>query len=173
MGSATALVTGATGAIGPTLVSQLLANGYIVRTYGRTFPPPWLLELGIVHYSGSITDANALALALKGVDTVFHLAALLHIENPSPTLTSEYHRVNVVGGKTIAEGSARATARQVIYFSTVKVYGIRQRLPVKEAYPTVPKTIYARTKLEGEQAIKGAEGIESTVLRLSPVYGPV
>ena len=75
------------------------------------------------------------------------------------------------GAKQVAERAAEAGARRIIYFSTVKVYGVHQRLPITETYPTVPKTMYARTKLQGEQAVRDTTGIENIVLRLSPVYG--
>ena len=67
MNNRIALVTGATGAVGPTLVSHLINNGYAVRTFSRTLPTPGLLHPSAVHFSGLINDAAALDLALEGV----------------------------------------------------------------------------------------------------------
>ncbi|MBC7811902.1 MAG: NAD-dependent epimerase/dehydratase family protein, partial [Burkholderiales bacterium] len=168
----TALVTGATGALGPALVEHLLAEGYAVRTLSRNLPCSKHLNPAIEFISGSITDADALDRALEGVDFVFHLAALLHVINPAAELAAEYTRVNVEGTRLVAERAARAGVRRMIYFSTVKVYGTRQRQPITETHPTTPTTLYARSKLDGEHSIQSIPNIEMVVLRLSPVYGP-
>ena len=168
----TALVTGATGAIGPVLVNHLLDHGYVVRTYSLDPPSPGLFTGDGVSTWGDITDADALAAALSGVDVVFHLAALLHIEQPGPELKPLYRRVNVEGTRIVAEQAAREGVRRMIYFSTVKVYGVRQREPVTEDHPPHPRTFYSQTKLGGEEAVRAVKGLDSTVLRLSTVYGP-
>lgn len=167
-----ALVTGATGAVGPSLVSYLIQRGYEVRTFSRSPSLSGTSHPLVSHFLGSINNAAALAPALKGVDIVFHLAAKLHIENPAPELGFEYQLVNVEGTKQVASQAAKAGASRIVYFSTVKVYGIRQRQPVEETCTPSPKTMYAQTKLEGELAVQSTPGIDSTVLRLSPVYGP-
>ncbi|MHB8624648.1 MAG: NAD-dependent epimerase/dehydratase family protein [Aggregatilineales bacterium] len=167
-----ALVTGATGAIGPALVNHLAANGYTVRTYSRHSPAPNVLLPGVEHLQGDINDAEALSRALNGVDVVFHLAALLHIENPPPQMTSLYQAVNITGTQHVVSLSRQAGVKRLVYFSTVKVYGIHQRQPVDEDTPLSPKTFYAQTKLQGEQVVRAAQGLETVVLRLSAVYGP-
>ncbi len=168
-----ALVTGATGALGPALVTHLLRNGYTVRSFARHPPAPSLIPLREVeHVSGDVTDPTTVAQALNGVHVVFHLAALLHIENPAQDMAPRYRLVNVDGSRIVAEEAAKAGVRRLVYFSTVKVYGICQREPVTELHPTNPKTIYAQTKLEGERAVRAVEGLETVVLRLSAVYGP-
>jgi nucleoside-diphosphate-sugar epimerase len=172
MSGKSALITGATGAIGPSLVALLLANGYVVRTYSRQPPIPGLLPVNVEHFCGDINDRETLASALTKVDVVFHLAAKLHLENPSPDMEAEYRRVNVDGTRTVAEQAAYAGVRRFIHFSTVKVYGTQRREPVTEAHSPQPKTLYARTKLEGEWTAQSINGLETVVLRLSPVYGP-
>jgi UDP-glucose 4-epimerase len=166
-----ALVTGATGALGPTLVAHLLAEGYVVRTISRQPPIPGLLSPAVTHIPGTILDTISLTRALEGVDIVFHLAALLHIENPSPELAADYHRINVEGSRLVAEQSVCAGVKRLVYFSTVKVYGTHQRQPITENYSPSPKTLYARTKFEAEQVIRSVSNLETVVLRLSPVYG--
>lgn len=172
MSNPIALVTGATGAVGPTLVSHLIQRGYEVRTFSRSSSLPGASHPLASHFIGSINDAAALESALKGVDIVFHLAAKLHIENPTPELGFEYQLVNVEGTKQVASQAAKAGVSLIVYFSTVKVYGVRQRQPVEETCTTIPKTMYARTKLDGEQVVQSTPGIDSIILRLSPVYGP-
>lgn len=172
MSNGIALVTGTTGALGPALVNQLFNRGYTVRSYGLSEPEPDLFDEPVEHFTGDINDEVQLSRALIGVDVVFHLAALLHIENPGPELDSEYYRVNVDGSRVVAEQAAHAGVRRLIYFSSVKVYGIQSDSPVREQYHTRPKTLYARTKLAGEQAIGSVSGLETVVLRLSAVFGP-
>ncbi len=167
-----ALVTGATGAIGPSLVSHLLGNGYDVRVYSRRPPVGQFFSNGATFIAGDITNSAALRRALLGVDVVFHLAALLHIENPPPSIVANYRRVNVEGTRMVAEQAAQAGVQRFIYFSTVKVYGIHTRRPVDESCLPRPRTIYAQTKLAGEQAALAVHGLETTVLRLSAVFGP-
>lgn len=169
--SHTVLVTGATGTIGPTLSLYLLKQGYQVRSYSRHRPPNGLFPKDIQHFVGDITDAATLETALTGVDIVFHLAAFLHVENPSPELASEYHRVNVLGTQCLAQLSQVAGVRRFVYFSTVKVYGLHQTEPVQETVIPAPKSLYAKTKLDGENAILKLQGMEVVVLRLSAVFG--
>lgn len=165
------LITGASGAIGPTLAAHLIEAGYRVRTLSRTTPVPDLLPTTAEQISGTITDTETIRRALDSVDIVFHLAALLHVENPMPDMELEYYRVNRDGAQMVAREAARAGVRRFVYFSTVKVYGVRQRQPVCEIEPTNPKTIYARTKLAGETSVRAVAGLETVTLRLSPVYG--
>jgi len=170
----TALITGATGAIGPSLIQHLLKNGYAVRTFSRHQPAEALLPAAVEVVQGDLTDSssNTLAQALSGVDVVFHLAAMLHIENPSPTLAPRYEAVNVGGTQNVINAAAQAGVVRFVYFSTVKVYGLHQREPVHEAIPPTPSTLYAQTKWKGEQVVNSAQDIETVILRLSAVYGP-
>src|SRR5258708_37376498 len=96
-----ALVTGATGAIGPSLVAHLLANGYQVRAFSRHRPALGLMPATAEHIQGDITDKDSLKKALDNVDLVLHLAALLHIENPPPQMASLYQAVNVAGTQNV------------------------------------------------------------------------
>lgn len=166
----TALITGATGMIGPTLVRSLLTNGWRVRILVRRQPVD--LAQPVETVIGSITDRDTVARAVDGVDVIFHLAALLHIENPPPSMQDEYRRINVDGTRLLAEHAARSAVHRFVYFSTVKVYGVRQRDPVTEDCTPQPRTLYARSKYDGERAAHSVNGLETVSLRLSPVYGP-
>jgi nucleoside-diphosphate-sugar epimerase len=169
MTTPTILVTGATGTIGPTLVQQLLTQGYTVRTFNRR---PTEQPAPVHPFHGEITDHSALRPALMGVDAVLHLAALLHIEQPSPALLPEYQRINVDGTRTLVEAATEAGVQRLVYFSTVKVYGVARREPVTEVMNPQPTTLYAQTKLAGEQIVLAQQQIEPVVLRLSAIFGP-
>ena len=118
-----ALVTGATGAVGPTLVKNLIEEGFQVRVLLQPGVEAQMLPEDVISIIGDITDQEAVNEAVKGVDFVFHLAAKLHIYNPDPSLRMEYERVNVDGTKTIVDASVAANVSRVIFFNTINVYG--------------------------------------------------
>ena len=168
------LVTGATGAVGPRLVEALRHGGWAVRVLRQPGSGPVSAGLDVVE--GDVTDADAVQRAVAGVDTVFHLAALLHVLDPAPALAAEYRRVNVEGTRSVV-GAARACgARRVVFFSTITVYGYARREAFTESHPCEPDTFYGRTKLDAEQVVLAARRDDGqplgTVLRLAAVYGP-
>ncbi len=164
-----ALVTGATGAVGPALVAELLRQGQRVRVLSRQRPADGLFPAAVEVVIGDIIDRDTLQAAVASVNQVYHLAALLHITNPSPELRAAYQHVNVDATRLVAEAAARAHVQRLIYFSTVKVYGAQSREPITEEHPLNPQTDYAQTKLDGERAAQ--QHIDTSVLRLSPIYG--
>lgn len=162
------LVTGATGAVGPALVAQLLAHGDTVQVLARTAPalPPTVSVL-----RGDILDPGALARAVAGVEIVFHLAAKLHVNDPAPLLQAEYQRVNVEGTRLVAEAARAAGVARLVLFSTINVYGPTPAGTTwNEQTPLQPDTLYARTKAEAEQVARSL--LPTVVLRLAAVYGP-
>ena len=90
------LVTGATGAIGPALVDELVRSGYRVRTLSRR-APDGALPAGVESQRGDITDRDAVERAVDGTAAIFHLAARLHLAGPPSRDMGVYQRVNVNG----------------------------------------------------------------------------
>lgn len=170
------LVTGATGALGPAVVSALRAAGWTVRTVSRTAPAPGALPSDVDARIGDITRAADVREAVAGVDTVFHLAALLHIVNPPPDLRAEYERVNVGGTRTVVEAAAAAGVRRVVLFSTIAVYGPSRGAMLDESAAPAPDTFYGETKHAAERIVLATGNADgrpiATVLRLAAVYGP-
>lgn len=167
-----ALVTGASGVVGHSLVQHLLRDGYRVRVLLRSTPQPHTLPSEVEIVQGDITDARAVESAVKGTDIVFHLAAKLHISDPGPELAAEYNRVNVDGTATLVRASTMLGVPRFVYFSTINVYG--RGLPgslYTETSPTNPDTIYSQTKREAETIVL-TEHAGGTILRLAAVYGP-
>jgi UDP-glucose 4-epimerase len=169
-------VTGATGALGPAVVSALRAEGHIVRALVRQAPPPHLLPAEVDVRRGDVTSARDVRDAMAGVDRVFHLAALLHIVNPPPDLRAGYTRVNVDGTRTVVEAAAGAGVRRVVFFSTIAVYGPSRGAMLDETTVPAPDTIYGETKRAAELIVLAAQDAAGrrigTVLRLAAVYGP-
>jgi len=84
------LITGATGAVGPTVVALFLEAGYRIRTLSLDPPPQGLWPAGIETQFGDVTDESVVQKAMQGIDVVIHLAALLHVFGPRAERQSEY-----------------------------------------------------------------------------------
>lgn len=169
------LITGATGAIGPRVVHALDQAGLRIRTFSIDTPASGMFPQSVENLIGDVNDQVAVQSAIQGVATVVHMAALLHIVNPSPELCAKYERVNIGGTATIVEAAIKAGVKRMVLFSTIAVYGRSDGCVLKEMSPTHPDTFYARTKLSAEHIILNARGADGqplgTVLRLGAVYG--
>ena len=169
-------MTGATGAIGYRVVQALHDAGYAVRTLSIDAPRARLFPDSVESYVGDVTDAAAVMSAMRNVDTVIHLAALLHVVNPPATLRSEYERVNVGGTQIVVDAAIQLGVRRLVLFSTIAVYGPSQGDVLTEDSVPRPDTYYAQTKLAAESIVLGARRADrkplGTVLRLGAVYGP-
>lgn len=165
-----AFVTGAGGAIGSALVRRLLARNYAVRALVREFSAAGLPD-EIESLRGDINDCGLIRQAVAGVDAVFHLAAKLHLNNPSPALRDEYYRVNVEGTRCLARAAREAQVKRFVFFSTISVYGnSRPNQTFTEESALCPDSLYAETKIEAEKIVLAE--LPSTVLRVAAVYGP-
>ncbi len=175
MGDGLALVTGATGAVGPQVVAALQDAGYRVRTLSLDAPQPGLLPEDVDIHTGDVTDPSAVQSAMQGVDAVIHMAALLHIVEPPPAMREVYQRINVGGTATIVEAAVREGVKRVVLFSTIAVYGDARRQILTEEVAPLPGTFYARTKLAAERIVLDALGPDGqplgVALRLGAVYG--
>ena len=171
-----ALVTGATGAIGPAVVRELQERGYRVRVLARVQPEDGLLPPGIEVFRGQLSDSTSLRGATEGAAVVIHLAALLHqFVPPSAALNERYHDVNVTGTQNVVRAALAATVERIVYLSTIAIYGPTNGAVADEETPPRPDTPYGRTKLEAEASITRAlrQGAPiGVVLRAAAVYGP-
>lgn len=122
------LVTGGTGSIGSEIVRQLLlAKPKVIRVFARhedrhhQLMQEWAAHTGMVRFIvGDIRDRERLALAMEGVDIVFHAAALKHVPlceyNPFEAV-----KTNIIGTQNVIEAARSAKVKQVIGISTDKV----------------------------------------------------
>jgi 2-alkyl-3-oxoalkanoate reductase len=167
-----ALVTGAPGFVGRTLVEKLLAGQHhvrgLVRTASRVEP---LRRLGAELYYGDLRDMESLDRAVKGVDVVFHAAARVGVWGRP----EGYYEANVIGTRNLLEAMRRAGVARLIHFSSVSVYGSRTGL-INETEPAERiGDPYGDTKIEAEALIREntrRHGLAATVLRPSLIYGP-
>jgi UDP-glucose 4-epimerase len=168
------LVTGATGAIGPSVVRILNDANLRVRTLSTTPPQPNLLSPEVEIFTGDVTDPDTVAAAVRDVDAIIHLAGLLHILNPTDSLREQYERVNVTGTKNLMAASLAGNVRRFVFVSTIAVYAYGTGEVLNEETTPHPSTPYAESKLRAERIV--LEGRRDghpigTVLRLAAVYG--
>jgi nucleoside-diphosphate-sugar epimerase len=144
------LVTGAAGGMGSRLVRALVTRGHTVRGLVLPGDPLRARVEGLCELvEGDLQDPAALAAACAGVDTVFHLAAV--ILSPDPTI---FARVNRDGTAHLVR--AARDVRHLIYVSSASV-----------VYPR--RTRYAESKLAAEQIVAGS-GLGYTIARPTLVY---
>src|SRR6185295_8995531 len=121
-----------------------------------------------------VSDARRIAPLFKGVDWVFHIAALADIV-PSIQQPLVYHRSNVEGTVAVLEAARHAGVKRFLYTASGSCYGIPDVLPTPETAPIQPQYPYALTKWVGEQYALHWAGVYKmpvVSLRLFNVYGP-
>lgn len=173
------LVTGAAGFIGSHLTEKLLNEGHEVRAFVRYNSRNawgWLenndhpnLEV----YSGDIRDFDSVHMAMKGIDVVYHLAALIGIPY-SYVSPMAYIKTNIEGTYNVLQ-SAREFGIRVVHTSTSEIYGTAQYVPIDEKHPVNPQSPYAATKSGADQlALTYYRSFETPVVVVRPfnTYGP-
>jgi len=124
--------------------------------------------------AGSILDRDLVREAMRGVDFVFHLAAMVSVPG-SVQKPIEYVEVNARGVEIVLEEAARARAKKLIFSSSAAIYGDNPTIPQIESMPAEPKSPYAESKYEGERHCRvfTDDGRLATVsLRYFNVFGP-
>ncbi len=172
------LVTGAAGFIGSSIVRALIDRGESVRGMDNfaTGKRENIEELkGKLDFrEASILDEAAVADACKGIDYVFHEAALPSVPKSvaEPRLTNA---TNVDGTLNVLLAARDAKVKRVIYAASSSAYGESEVLPKQEAMIARPISPYAVQKLTGEhymQTFSAVYGLETVSLRYFNVFGP-
>ncbi len=153
------LVTGADGFIGSHLVENLLEKGYDVRAfvYYNSFNTwGWLDKLPkekrdqIEIFAGDVRDPNGVREAMKGVDGVFHLAALIAIPFSYHSPDS-YVDTNIKGTLNVLQAARELGTERVMVTSTSEVYGTAQYVPIDEKHPYQGQSPYSATKIGADR----------------------
>lgn len=181
-GPVRALVTGAAGFIGSTLVDRLLADGHAVVgldnfATGRATnlehlagnPSHQFVEADIV-----TADLNAI-LDEHRPEVVFHLAAQIDVRHSVADPQFDCS-VNVVGTVRLAEAARLSGVRKIVHTSSGgSIYGTPTQYPTPETVPTDPASPYAAGKVAGEiylNTFRNLYGLDCSHIAPANVYGP-
>ncbi|MBN2318432.1 MAG: GDP-mannose 4,6-dehydratase [Acidobacteria bacterium] len=151
------LLTGAAGFIGSHLAERLVGQEHIVRAFVRYNSKNhwgWLEELPMKGdmevIAGDIRDYDSVWRAMKGCDTVFHLAALIGIPY-SYISPLAYIRTNIEGTYNLLESARVLGLENVIVTSTSETYGTAKYVPIDENHPLLGKSPYSASKIGADQ----------------------
>jgi nucleoside-diphosphate-sugar epimerase len=171
------LVTGGNGFIGSHLAERLLDLGDSVTLLDLAFDSN-TESLRVPKVQADVRDYAAVKEAVEGNDAVFHFAAVSRVawgqEDPYNCWMT-----NAVGTLNVLEACRKARSRPTLFYaSSREVYGEPQYVPVDEAHPKAPVSVYGMTKLSAERACRtyrapsGIEGaVDQVIFRFSNVYG--
>jgi NAD dependent epimerase/dehydratase len=178
-----ALVTGAAGFIGSHLVHQLVLEGAKVRAFIRynssnsrgfldMLPTNIQKEIEVV--KGDLRDPHAVYRAVKGIDTIFHLGALIAIpysyQHPNDVV-----QTNVIGTLNVAQAALDLGTSRLIHTSTSEVYGSARYVPMDETHPLQGQSPYSASKIGADKIIESfccSYALPAVTVRPFNSYGP-
>lgn len=176
----TTLITGADGFIGSHLTEMLLESGVHVRALAQynSFNNWGWLE-GIVHpnlevVTGDVRDSHFCKHIMQGIDTIFHLAALIAIPY-SYIAPDSYVDTNIRGTLNICQAARENGVRRVIVTSTSEVYGTAQYVPIDEQHPKQPQSPYSASKIAADamaMSFHNSFSLPVVIARPFNTYGP-
>ena len=177
------LVTGADGFIGSHLTEELVKRGYDVKafTYYNSFGTwGWLDSLPrairdqIEIFQGDIRDPNGVRTAVKGVEQIFHLAALIAIPFSYHSPDS-YVDTNIKGTLNVLQAARDYDVSKIMITSTSEVYGTAQYVPIDEQHPFQGQSPYSATKIGADRLAESfyrSFGTPIAIVRPFNTYGP-
>ena len=173
------LVTGGSGFVGANLVTELLERGHHVRSFDRApspLPPHPRLEV----LEGDICDAETVAAAVAGVDTVFHTAAIIDLTGGGAVSQESRKRsfaVNVTGTENLVRAAQAAGVKRFVYTASnsvvmggKRIAGGDETLPYTERF----NDLYTETKVVAEKFVldqNGVGGLLTCSIRPSGIWG--
>ena len=177
------LVTGADGFIGSHLTEALVRSGYDVRAfvqYNSFNSWGWLdrcdaeVRGRFEVFAGDVRDSNGVRTAMKGCDTVLHLAALIAIPY-SYHSPETYVDTNVRGTLNIVQAARDLGVEKVVHTSTSEVYGTARFVPITEDHPLQGQSPYSASKIGADMIAMSyfsSFGTPVAVIRPFNTYGP-
>jgi nucleoside-diphosphate-sugar epimerase len=163
------LVTGATGFVGRAVAKDLAARGHELRALARNAVATLPCDMSVVR--GDLLDGDSLSAAVRGVEIVVHLAAVVdpRLQNDAALVD----RVNRAAAVDLAHRARSAGVSRFVFMSSIAAMGFASGLATA-ASACAPDTPYGAAKLAAERAIRAldSEAFRVIVLRPPTVYGP-
>ncbi len=177
------LVTGADGFIGSHLVERLVAEGFEVRAFTLynsfnswgwldSFPRSILSQIEVM--PSDIRDPHGVRQALKGIDIVYHLAALIGIPY-SYVAPDNYVATNIGGTLNVLQAARDIEIEKVLITSTSEVYGSARYVPIDEVHPRSGQSPYSASKIGADSLAESfwrSFGLPVVIVRPFNTYGP-
>ncbi len=177
------LVTGSDGFIGSHLTEELVKQGFEVRafvyynsfnTWGWLDTLPQDIMSHIEIFQGDVRDPNGVRESMKGIDAVFHLAALIAIpfSYHSP---DTYVDTNIKGTLNVLQAARELETSRVLVTSTSEVYGTAQYVPIDEKHPYQGQSPYSATKIGADRLAESfyrSFNMPISIVRPFNTYGP-
>ncbi|MFH1285586.1 MAG: NAD-dependent epimerase/dehydratase family protein, partial [Candidatus Micrarchaeota archaeon] len=161
------LVTGGSGRIGSKLIEELRKKGkkmraYVLDCHERFLPQDVQLVVG------DVGNECALGVACQGVDTVYHLAAIIDYSGN----WKKIYEVNVKGTENVLKAAAKAGVKRFVYCSSTSAMGKRIPANANEETECKPTDLYGKSKLEAEKLVEKYAGkMEVVIVRPTIAYG--
>ena len=175
------LITGADGFIGSHLIERLVKEGARVKAlsqYNSFNNWGWLEDVDckddIEVLCGDVRDSAYVKHISKGIDVIFHLAALIAIPY-SYVVPESYVDTNIKGTLNVCQAALDNNIEKVIVTSTSEVYGTARYVPIDEKHPKQPQSPYSATKIGADAIAKSfnnAFDLPVVIARPFNTYGP-
>jgi len=165
------LVTGGAGFIGSNLVDELLSQGHNVICLDKNKDGYWNDKAN--NHVGDITDHELVGRLMKNIDCVFHLAAMVQIQETIDNPT-ECYRTNVLGTANLLEAAKKNSVDNFVFASTSAIYDGSLYSQYEGALEDSSLSPYASSKKSGEEMCKVYSrlfSLTTTMLRFFNVYG--
>jgi len=171
------VVTGGSGLIGLEVCRQLAAAGHQVHLFDlgeQIERVRSIIPSTVKVFYGSILDLSSLRQAMRGCGVIIHLAALLGVRR-SERDKLRCIEINIQGTKNVLDCAVQHRLKKIVFASSSEVYGEPLKNPITEDFITQGKTVYAVTKLAGEELCKAYAQkypLKYTIVRYFNCYGP-
>tara|TARA_B100001093_G_scaffold508968_1_gene572129 strand:- start:204 stop:1211 length:1008 start_codon:yes stop_codon:yes gene_type:complete len=172
------LVTGGAGCIGMPVCKELKKRGIepvLFDLYEQIKTVEKRIDKSTSIYYGSILDSTSIREAMKGCDGIIHLAAYLGVRRTELNKL-RCLEINIDGTRKVLEAAAMNNIKKIVFASSSEVYGEPIHNPISEKDITQGKTVYAVSKLAGEELVKSFHEefykLNFTILRYFNTYGP-
>lgn len=177
------LVTGAGGFIGSHLTEQLIKTGAIVKVflrynskadlgYLKEFDKSVLNNIEIIR--GDLKNVDSVTRAIKNIDIIFHLGALISIPY-SYIDPRDYVDTNIIGTLNILKAAQEHNVKKIIITSTSETYGTALYSPINEEHPLQAQSPYAATKISADkiaESFKKSFNLPIAIIKPFNTYGP-